>query len=129
MSVLNEDAAATLHRVLRIVGDANWRLDKDRLRRDLAEFLTDDLFEGEYELVNAPTDLIISEELSIGPDQVEFVLGGLSLPDKATLVRGSDGKWRVKSYLGQCTGCLGSGKILDRTCNSCSGTGWGLRPS
>ena len=127
--MLNEDATETLRRVIRIVGHANWRLDKDRLRRDLAEFLTDDLIDGEYEFVNVPADLLVLEEVPIAPDQVEFVLRGFSLPDKATLVRGSDGKWRVKSFLGQCTGCLGSGRILDRTCNSCSGTGWGLRPS
>jgi len=58
--------------------------------------LTDDLLKGQYELVNAPADLRVSEEVSIGPDQVEFVIQGFSLPDKATLIRGSDGKWRLK---------------------------------
>jgi len=127
--MLNQDAAATLLRVLNRVGGADWRNEKDRLRADLAEFLTDDLFEGEYELVNASPELQLSPAIPLSPDCVEIFLQGPSMPDKATLVRGTDGRWRLKSFLGQCTGCLGSGKILERTCNSCSGTGWGLRPS
>lgn len=124
----NVDARETLRQVLAISAGANWRTDKIRLRRDLVELLTDDPFEGEYELVNAPGDLGFSTEVPLDTDRVEIVLQGFGLPDKAILIRGPDGKWRLKSFLGQCTGCLGSGKILDHMCTSCSGTGWGLRP-
>jgi hypothetical protein len=127
--VAKNDAAETLLEVLKIVTNADWRNGRDRLRADLAPFLTDELFEGEYELVNASTGLRPLREVPTGPDCVEIVLQGVNVADKATLVRSSDGRWRLKSFLGQCTGCLGSGKILERTCSSCSGTGWGLRPS
>jgi hypothetical protein len=129
MAVVNQDASEVLNEVLAIVTNADWRNERDRLKEDLAPFLTDDLFEGDYELVNASTNLRMSKQVPIGPDSVEIILQGASLADKATLVRGPDGGWRLKSFLGQCTGCLGSGKILERTCRSCSGTGWGLRPS
>jgi hypothetical protein len=127
--VINQDASEILNEVLARVTNADWHNEKDRLRRDLAPFLTDDLFEGDYELVNASTNLRMSKQVPVGPDSVEIILQGPSMADKATLVRDPVGGWRLKSFLGQCTGCLGSGKILERTCNSCSGTGWGLRPS
>ena len=125
----NTEAAATLREVLAIVGARDWRTDKNTVRQSLARFLTDDILEGEYEFINVPAELRVLKEIDTAPDQVEFIVRGFSLSDKATLIRGPDGRWRVKSFVGQCTGCLGSGKILDRGCNSCSGTGWGLRPS
>lgn len=125
----NQGASEALRQVLTRVAGADWQNEKDLLRVDLAKFLTDDLFDGEYELVNASAEVQLSPVVHAGPDCVEIFLQGLSTPDKATLVCGTDGRWRLKSFLGQCTGCLGSGRILDRTCNPCSGTGWGLRPS
>jgi hypothetical protein len=129
IAVPNQDAAEVLQQVLGKIGGANWEADKARLRAELAEDLTDDLFSGEYEFVNVPRNVQLSEVRWVGQDQAEITVQGFSLPDKAALVRGVDGRWRVKSYLGQCTGCLGTARILDRPCRSCSSTGWGLRPS
>jgi hypothetical protein len=87
------------------------------------------VFVGDYEFVNVGFNLQLAETSWTGNDQVEITVRGFGLP-KAILVRGSGGRWRVvKSFFGQCTGCLGTGQILDRPCYSRRGTGWasGLR--
>jgi hypothetical protein len=114
-----------LQRVLDRVHRANWQ-ERDRLQNDLAPFLTDDLFMGDYELAATPPQPVLSAEVAVGYE-VEILVRGGGLPDKATLAF-CDGTWKLKAYRGQCTGCLGSGEILGRLCDSCSGTGWGLRP-
>ena len=125
------EPSETLYRILAVIKDADWNADKGRLRNDLTELLTDDLFNGEYELAGSSSSMNwrIAKEIWLETNRVEIVVQGWGLPSKATLVRGPDCLWKLKSYLGQCTGCLGTGEILDGKCDSCSGTGWGLRPS
>lgn len=124
------EPSETLARILAVIKDTDWKADKDRLRNDLTEFLTDDLFNGEYEFAGySPSmNLRTAKQTWLGPNRVEFVDQGWGLPSKATLVRGPDCLWKLESYLWQCTGCLGTGEVLDGKCYSCSGTGWGLRP-
>jgi len=116
-----------VQQVLRKASGVNWD-DKIRLRAELAEFLTDDLFDGDYELVNVAANMRVAGTFWHDANRVEITVQGFGLPDRAILLRGSDGRWRMKSFLMQCTACLGTGKILDNPCNSCSGMGWGLRP-
>lgn len=123
------DPSDVLRVVLAKVGGVDWTTAKNRLREELVEYLTDDLFEGDYEFVNVPAEATLSEVVQTGENQVEITVKGSSLPDKAILVRDANNRWHVKSFWGQCTGCLGTGQILNRPCNSCSGTGWGLRPT
>ncbi len=104
-----QDAQDVIRLVLALVGGADWKADKNRIRTELAQYLTDDLFAGEYELVNVPDSVRVSDAVSLGEGLVEITVHGFSLPDKATLLGGSDGRWRLKSYLGLCTGCLGTG--------------------
>src|SRR6185312_13763553 len=101
--------------------------ETESIRADLAALLSEDFFTGDYELAKLPQTPILSPEMSAGAD-VEIIVEGSGLPDKATLTLAADGNWRLKSYRGQCSGCLGSGTILGRPCRSCGGTGWGLRP-
>jgi len=126
--MLNANPTDVLDIVLNRVSGVNWQTERHRLTLELAEYLTDDLYRGDYELVNAPMDAKYEQRWN-GDERVVIIVHGFGLPDKATLVRGSDRRWRIESYLAQCTGCLGTGEILDGPCGSCSGTGWGLRPS
>ncbi len=114
--------------VISRVAEANWQADSSRLRDELAGYLTQDLIDGPYELVGVSPAAKLSV-LNQSDDMREFIVSWGGLPDKAALKLGCDGRWRLESFLGQCTGCLGSGDILGKSCTSCSGTGWGLRPS
>lgn len=127
--MINKHVLKVLNEVFARITNADWYNGKDHLKTELAPFLTDDLYEGNYELVNASREFCILKQQLISPNEIEIILHSSGMADKATFVIGEDGKWRLKSFLGQCTGCLGSGKILEGVCESCSGTGWGLRPN
>jgi hypothetical protein len=63
--------------------------------------LTEDLFTGDYELARSPLAATLSAEVAAGSD-VEIIVGGSGLPDKATLTLAADGMWKLKTYRGQC---------------------------
>lgn len=111
--------------VLSVVCRGDWRLQPPA-QEQLKTLLVGEPFDHQFEFFGVPAETTISE-LGISSDLAEILVQTQSLPYKAILVQ-ERGHWRLKEFLAQCTGCLGSGKILERPCNSCSGTGWGMRP-
>src|ERR1035438_6246301 len=91
--VANQDAQDVMREVLTKVRGADWETEKDRLRTELAEYLTHDLFAGDYEFVNVPVNVQLTETVSMGDDVVEITIRGFSLPDKATLAALSHAAW------------------------------------
>src|ERR1700730_8053030 len=116
-----------VNRVLKIVSRQDWR-DAPRALDELRNYLLGNPFDFQFEFFGVPSDAILVGE-SITAEGRELIVSTSSLPYKAVLVLGSRDQWKLKQFLTQCTGCLGTGHILDKFCGSCSGTGWGLRPS
>ena len=98
----NQEPFEIVQQVLRKASGANWD-DKNRLKTEFAEYLTDDLFDGEYELVNVAANVRVAGTFWHDVNQVEITVQGFGLPYRALLLRGSDGRWRMKSFLMQCS--------------------------
>jgi hypothetical protein len=116
-----------LTKVAKIVCRKDWRDDPEAIE-ELQAYVIGDPLDPEFEFFGVPeftTVAVRSEAIAT----VELVLETASLPYRATVALDTEGRWKLKEFLTQCTGCLGSGQILNTPCNSCSGTGWGLRPS
>jgi hypothetical protein len=123
-----EMPAELLRKILNIISLEDWRSDPSTLQ-ELQRYLLSGPFDWRYEFFGVPVGTRIGHETVISEDRRELILETVSLPFKAILVRDPTSQWKLAEFLGQCTGCLGSWEILGRPCNSCSGTGWGMRPS
>lgn len=118
--------AVLIRTVLDAVSRDDWRNDESALE-DLRHCVLGDPLDIQFEFFGVPRDAWVTNE-KIEGDKGEMIIGTQSLPYKAELALDAVGRWRLKEFLAQCTGCLGSGLIVDQACSSCSGTGWGLRP-
>lgn len=123
-----EEPADVLTTVLKKLRGVDWAREKERLREELKPYLVQDLLDGQYEVFGVAADATAKEHLELEAGRVEIRVHSSEPPDRAVLVRDSRGKWKIQSYMGQCMGCLGTGTILENTCRSCNGTGWGLHP-
>ena len=122
-----ETPAELVTKVLAIVSRKDWRNEQSALQK-LRNYLLGEPLDLQFEFFGIPPNSSVDEE-SVGKENAEVIVRTGSLPYKAVLALDSMGAWKLKEFLTQCTGCLGTGLIVDRRCNSCGGTGWGLRPS
>jgi hypothetical protein len=115
-----------LRLIIGIVAREGWR-DNPSAVSELECLVLGDPLDAQFEFYGVPAAATVAQEVVVGEVR-ELILGTPSLPYRATVARDPQGNWKLKEFLTQCTGCLGSGEILGRPCASCSGTGWGLRP-
>jgi hypothetical protein len=120
--------AEIVTKVLRIVTRDDWRADPSAIK-ELEAYLFSDASGPQYEFFGIPSATMIGEETVGAADTRELIVVTDSLPYRAIVAPDPSGKWKLREFLTQCTGCLGTREILGRPCDSCSGTGWGLRPS
>ena len=122
-----ETPAELVTKILAIVSRQDWRNEQSALQ-ELRNYVLGDPLDLQFEFFGiAPGSSADGE--SVGAGNAEVIVRTGSLPYKAVLALDPRGAWKLKEFLTQCTGCLGTGLIVDRQCNSCGGTGWGLRPS
>lgn len=103
--------------------------DDEILRQRFSGDITDDFDYVSFSNRARGEFSIFSKELVIGDEAKVLVYDSKEseYPNLATLIRSSDGEWRLKSFLFQCVSCFGVGVLSDgNPCNTCGATGWGL---
>jgi len=102
--------------------------DDEKLRQYLSDYLTDDFDRLSFGTRARGEFSVFSKELII-ENETKILVWDTAEPEYdnlATLVKGSDGIWRLKSFLSQCLSCFGAGVIGKELCDVCGGSGWGL---